>query len=653
MASQFARVTTSLGEETLKLASMTGTEALGRPFKFELDLYSSEGDVKLPSLLGEPVTVELELQDGEVRYLNGVATRFACTGSSGRHTLYRATLRPWFWLMTRAVDCRIFQHKTVPDVIKEVFRTYGFSDFDELLSRGFREWEYIVQYRESAFNFVSRLMEQEGIYYYFKHQNGKHVLFMTDFYSGHLPGPGYEEIPFFPPYSGEMRETEHVDAWRVAQEIQPGKFTLDSFDFKKPKADLLSVLNAPDNKSEFEVYDYPGEYEETADGEVYARMRTEQATSEYELVDGHTNARGLCVGNHFILQGHPRKDQNREYLVTSATFTLDVGDYESADAGGRGPTYRSSFQALETNTPYRPARETPKPLITGPQTAIVTGKAGDEIHTDKYGRVKVKFHWDRGEAKDETSSCWVRVAQIWAGARWGAMHIPRVGQEVIVEFLEGDPDQPIVTGRVYNSDNMPPYDLPGNKTQSGLKSRSTLGGNMNHFNELRFEDKKGEEQVYLHAERNMDTMIENDETLTVGGNRTKKVKKDEHNEITQNRHDIVVLDETIEIGQNRKETVTGTETIDVVGTRTEHVIGFETVTLDSGRYTEITGIDEKMVKGNVSTTVTGAALETITGPLTQTVTGGITITTPATVMITATAGITQGHRAKRQIISIT
>jgi type VI secretion system secreted protein VgrG len=586
-ANTFAKVATSLGDELLSLAAMTGHEALGRPFEYELDLFSLDSKISLTDLIAQPATVQLELKEGKYRFINGLVTRFACTGMSGRYTTYRATLRPWLWLLTRHTDCRIFQNKTVPEVIKEVFRAAGFSDFDENFGRSFRTWEYICQYRESTFNFVSRLMEQEGIYYYFKHEDGLHTLYMTDYYSGHEAQEGYEEIPYFPPEESEQRERDHIDGWRVTQEIQPGRFSLNDFDFKKPRANLVAAVNASHNKSDFEIYDYPGEYEEPKDGEAYNRVRMEQATSQYEIVEGQGNARGLVVGAHFVLTDCPRPDQNREYLVTDATFTLDTGAYESTHRTRSNVTYRVSFQALETNTPFRPARETPKPEVTGPQTAIVTGGAGDEIYTDQYGRVKVKFHWDRSPEKDQTSSCWVRVSQAWAGANWGAIHIPRVGQEVIVEFLEGDPDRPIITGRVYNASSMPPYTLPDNRTQSGIKSRSTKNGTQNNFNELRFEDKLGAEQVYVQAERNMDTLVKADETLTVGANRTKHIGKDETTTVVGNRTETVQQNETITINVNRLETVLGTETLNITGLRTETLSNAELVTIALGRIVNI------------------------------------------------------------------
>jgi type VI secretion system secreted protein VgrG len=341
----------------------------------------------------------------------------------------------------------------------------------------------------------------------------------------------------------------------------------------------------------------------------------EQATSQYEVAEGQGNARGLVVGALFKLKNLPRDDENQEYLVTDATFSLDTGEFESVHRTGPKVTYRVSFQALKSSTPFRPARETPKPEITGPQTAIVTGGSGDEIYTDQYGRVKVKFHWDRTPEKNETSSCWVRVSQAWAGAKWGSMHIPRVGQEVIVEFLEGDPDRPIITGRVYNANSMPPYDLPDNKTQSGIKSRSTKGGNPQNFNELRFEDKKGEEQVYFQAEKDLDTLVKNNETHTVEANRTKTISINETASIGGDRSKTVSGKETNAILKTRTTTVTLAETQNYLATRTTTVTAADTLTVNtgprletynSGRTTVIQQFDNLTVnKANKNTTIHG------------------------------------------------
>jgi type VI secretion system secreted protein VgrG len=518
---------TPLGEDVLLLRAMTANEHLGRLFEYRLDLVSENHQIALADIVGQNVTIRLERPDGEPRYFNGYVSRFEHVGfahvADDRHVAeYQATVVPWLWFLTRTTDCRIHQNMTVPDIIKQVFRDHGFTDFDDALGGSYREWEYCVQYRETDFNFVSRLMEQEGIYWYFVHENGKHTLVLADGYSSHEPVPGYEELPYYPPGDQHgMRERDHVWNWTVGCEVQPGVYALNDFDFQKPRKDLKTRARGPrpHANAEFEVFDHPGEYVEGADGETYVSIRLEELQAQYEVASGAGSAAGVAVGALFTLAGHPRADQNREYLVVSATHELRNDPFATSMAAPED-IHTVSFTAIYARQPYRSPRLTPKPLIQGPQTAIVVGKSGEEIWTDRHGRVKVQFHWDRYGTFDENSSCWVRVSQGWAGKEWGHIQIPRMGQEVIVEFLEGDPDRPIITGRVYNGDNMPPYGLPDNATQSGVKSRSTKGGTPANFNELRFEDKKGGEQVFLQAEKDLTIHVKNAEAETVGASIT-------------------------------------------------------------------------------------------------------------------------------------
>lgn len=596
--SRTVQVTSPLGEGALLFRRMTAVEELGRLFEFDLELLSRDPQIPFEDVLGQPLTVALELQDGSRRYFNGFVSLFSQAGTVGHFALYRATLRPWLWFLTRTADCRIFQGKTVPDILKEVFREHGFTDFSEALQGAYRTWDYCVQYRETDFNFVSRLMEQEGIHYYFTHQEGKHTLVLADSPSSHDLIPGYEEIPYYPPSDNVIRE-DHLSDWGLSQEIQPGAYALDDFDFQKPRASLAAKASVSRRhaSASYEVYDYPGEYVETADGEAYARVRIEELHARYEQALGRGNARGIAAGGLFRLSGFPREDQNREYLVVSATHEVEEGDFESRGSGA-GAGYACQFGAVGSQQPFRPARVTPKPTVQGPQTAVVVGKEGEEIWTDRYGRVKVRFHWDRDdEKKGEDSTCWIRVAQVWAGKGWGAIHTPRIGQEVIVEFLEGDPDRPIITGRVYNADNMPPYDLPANQTQSGIKSRSTKQGTGEHFNEIRFEDKKGDEHLTIHAEKNQSIEVENDESHWVGHDRTKNVDHDETVTIGENRTENVGKNESISIGGSRTESVAKSESISIGEGRTENVAKDESISIGGGR-TEDVGKDESVTVGN-------------------------------------------------------
>ncbi len=545
-------VNSSLGEDVLVFWRMTASEQLGRLFEFDLELFSEKPDIKLADVLGTNMTIRMELphQQG-TRYFNGFVTQFGFLGvHSVRYAVYRAKLSPWLWFLTRTSDCRIFQNKKVPDIIKEIFREQGFTDFEDKLSGDYREWEYCVQYRETDFNFVNRLMEQEGMYYYFTHENGKHMLVLADGYSSHGKFPRYDEVPYFPPDDHDHRRRDHLFEWFVSQQVQPGAYALNDYDFKAPRKNLRALLKQPKKhaQAEFEMYDYPGEYVEPGDGNTYSKIRLQELLAQHEIAQGRGNAAGLAVGYLFSLSQCPREEQNREYLITSAVHRLESDEYESVPGlASAGKIYQGEITAIDAQQPYRVPRITPKPVVQGPQTAMVVGPKGEEIYTDQYGRVKCQFHWDRYGKADQDSSCWIRVSQTWAGKQWGAMHIPRIGQEVIVDFLEGDPDQPIITGRVYNGASMPPYGLPAHQTVSGIISRSSKGAGAANFNEIRFEDKKGEEQFVIHAERNMDILIEKD--------RKELVEANSHLHVKGARKEKIDGEQSLTVGMSQQEKV--------------------------------------------------------------------------------------------------
>ncbi len=601
-ANRPAAISTPLGEDVLLLRRMTVTEELGRLFEFNLDLLSEDQNINIPAILGQNITVRLELPSGATRYFNGYVSRFLYSGTSGRLALYQATVHPWLWFLTRTSDCRIFQEKTVPDIIKEIFREHGFTDFEERLSETYRTWEYCAQYRETDFNFVSRLMEQEGIYYYFTHESDKHKLVLSDSYSSHDSITDYERIPYHPPEETGRLEHEHISEWVVSQQIQPGAYTLDDFDFTRPRADLTvrSTETREHAQSDYEIYDYPGEYLQTDDGDSYVRARIEELQAQHERLQGQGNARGVAAGGLFELTGYPREDQNREYLVVSATHYVQVGGYESHD-GQAGPVYNGSLVAIAARQPYRSPRITPKPAVQGPQTAMVVGKDGEEIWTDEYGRVKLHFHWDRAtDVAGEDRSCWIRVSQVHAGKGFGGIDIPRIGEEVIVEFLEGDPDRPIVTGRIYNGDNRPPNDLPSAGMVSGLKSNTTPGGGGN--NAMMMDDTKGKEAVTIHGQHDMNTTVENDQTCTVHNNRTTTIDVDDAETVGSNQTLSVGGNQTVNIKGTREETVTGAETITIESSRTENVTGSENVTIDAATTHTINADYTRDVSGNYTLT---------------------------------------------------
>ncbi|MPY86412.1 MAG: type VI secretion system tip protein VgrG [Luteitalea sp.] len=518
-------ITTPLGDDVLLFHGMHAREEMSRLFEYQLDLLSTRGDIDLDEILGKNVTVNVALPDNSTRAFNGHVTRFAQSGMSGRYHRYLAVVRPWLWFLTRTTDCRIFQDMTVPDIVKAVFNDHTTADFTFELTSTYRTWSYCVQYRETDFNFVSRLLEHEGIYYYFRHTDGRNTMVLTDSTAKHTTSPGYEELPFIAPEQMVRPDIEHVSSWDFSREIQPGVYVHDDYDFERPSVALRTRKALPRNyaPSNYEVYDYPGHYAQRSNGEHYAEVRIDEYGSQFETANASTNARGVHVGSLFTLDRHPRADQNREHLILAASYDLQFSEYEAL-SDAEGSSYRCNFVAMSSQQQFRPKRRTPKPFMQGPQTAVVVGPEGEEISTDRYGRVKVQFHWDREGRRDQGSSCWVRVSTLWAGKGWGAIHIPRIGQEVIVDFLEGDPDRPIVTGRVYNAEFMPPYTLPDNKTQSGIKSRSTPDGTTETFNELRFEDKKGAEEVYLHAERNLRVDVERNDVCTIGRHAISEVK---------------------------------------------------------------------------------------------------------------------------------
>ena len=613
---------TPLGQDVLLLRHMGGREQLGRLFEYHLDLISENDSISFADIVGQNVTVRFDrLEEGKIRYFNGIVSDFVQGPYFGRHATYQMTMRPWFWLLTRTADCRIFQPETTQtnnsvDIIKNIFAEHGFSSFVEGSPKGpFRQRDYCVQYRETDFNFISRLMEEDGIYYYFKHEEGQHKLILADDYSAHEPLPDYSEIPYFPPNHEGARERDHITEWTIMQKIQPGKYAVNDFDFKLPDnaaQRLLASTPLPGDHeySDFEIYDYPGEYIKLGDGQQYSQIRIEELQTQTETLQGRGNARALTTGGLFSLTDYPRSDQNREYLITAANYELNNMDFESHDGLASAMPYQVVFTVIDSQKPFRPARITPKPTVQGVQTAIVSGP-GDEIYTDEHGRVKVHFHWDRSAIYNQNSSCWIRVSHPWAGKNWGAVAIPRVGQEVIVDFVEGDPDRPIITGRVYNGVQKPPYDLPANKTQSGVKSRSSEGGSPANFNEIRMEDKKGEEELYIHAEKDENVVVENDQGIVVGRDRSETIGRDRSLDVGRDKSELVGRNKTIEVSGFHEEKIIGSQTIFVGANLSETV---------ASNYTEAVGAAMVVTVGAAMSINVGAALtETVGGVKAETV----------------------------------
>ena len=522
------RITARLPLEGLLFWKLEGREALSHAFELTVTLLGTDARIERHALLGQPLT--LDIPTGRflsgTRHLNGKITRMAVRSEElggTRYAVYELTLEPDLWPMKRDRNSRIFQGQTAVQIIHRLLAEYGVQ-VEDRLTGSYREWEYCVQYQESSLAFISRLMELEGIYWWFRHEADRHVMVLADAPEAHEPWPGYEQIPYHVTGSGGVTSEEGVSQWSLEDRVTPGIYSIDDYDFRKPNAWLLQARQNPaaPQPGQTEVYEWPGRFVEHAQGEKYVRVRQEEWQAAHRQTRGRGTALGLAPGYTFALLNAPHADDNGRYLTLETTYHLEENRY----ASGEGETVHDiRFRVLPAEVVYRAPAETPWPKTHGPQTARVTGPQGESIYTDRYGRIKVKFHWDRLAKGDETSSCWVRVSSAWAGQGYGGVQIPRVNDEVVVDFINGDPDRPIVTGRVYNAASMPPWALPAAATQMGFMSRSK-DGTPDNANVLRFEDRAGEEQVWIQAERNMDTNIKNDETHVVGGNQTVNIAKD-------------------------------------------------------------------------------------------------------------------------------
>ncbi|GAA5164902.1 type VI secretion system Vgr family protein [Viridibacterium curvum] len=637
--SQFQLIT-PLGS-ALRLHKIVAREKLCHISQFEAECLSEQADLDIDKILGQMVSVRIALPDLSHRYLCGYVTRFAHSGTRGRFQTFQCVIHAWPWFLTRTTDCRIFQQRSVPDIIKDVFADHGaIAEFRNDLTGTYEPRDYCVQYRESDFDFVCRLMEEEGIYFFFEHDENKNTLVLADSVSAHNPVPGFGTINFVS-HGGSRRDSgDYITDWHFAQAVQSGKTRIIDYDFERPsvKLDAKAAQEQEHEHADLEQFDYPGGFVKQPHGDHYARVRIDELHSQFEQARARTSVRAAGTGMLFKLDGHVRSEQNREYLILATTMHMQAEGYEADGTGGSH--FSSELVVLPSSQQFRPVRRTPQPVVKGPHTAVVVGPSGSEIYTDKYGRVKVQFHWDRLGKKDENSSCWVRVSFPWAGKQWGFVSIPRIGHEVVVEFLEGNPDRPLITGSVYNAEQMPPYALPDNMTQSGIKTRSSTGGSADNFNEIRFEDKKGSEQVYIHAEKNLDSVIENNETRDIGNDRTTTIGHDDIIEIKNNRNEKVSQNEFIEIGNNRTEIVGGNEQIEVRGDRTETVFGNEDVLISGNRTHNVSGNNSLTVIGNDDNTITGNQSNTVTGSITETVTGSVTQTVTGSVMMSVTAGLT-------------
>ncbi|KTR62496.1 ImpA family type VI secretion-associated protein, partial [Pantoea ananatis] len=542
------------------------------------------------------------------------------------------------WPMKRDRNLRIFQSQTVPQIVQTLLKEYGVN-VETRLAGSYRVWEYCVQYQESSFDFISRLMELEGIYYFFRHEADKHTLVLCDAPDQHQSFPGYETIAYHVTPSGGSVTEEGVSQWALSESVTPGMYSTDDYDFRKPNAWMLQARQNPVSPTpgSVDVYDWPGRFVEHGHGEYYARVRQEVWQVEHHMVSGSGTATGIAPGYTFSLLNAPHFSDNGKYLVTSAHYDFEENSYASGDVGAT--RHNIDFRVLPAAVTYRAKPETPWPKTHGPQTAKVVGPKGESIWTDKYGRVKVKFHWDRLAKGDDTSSCWVRVSSAWAGQGFGGVQIPRVGDEVVVDFINGDPDRPIITGRVYNEASMPPWDLPGDATRMGFMTRSKDGHQAN-ASYLFFEDKPGGELLNMHAEKNMNISVENDKTVAIDGSRTTTIGKEQSDEVTgdatfhykqkrtttvdQLESNIFNNGESTEIKNGRKLNLkSGGDESDITGGQKLNLSGTREVTISNGDVLNIQAEGRKQyINGNVEEKVNGNVGVNINGNWTQTVEGG-------------------------------
>lgn len=529
-AGRVARLTTPLGQDKLVVTRLEASEGLSELFEYRIDALSTEQNINFDPAIGRNCCVTVQTYGNTKRHFCGILTEAQWMGVQQAHYSYRLILRPWLWLLGRKMDCRIFRNAKVTDIIKQVFDKGGFSDYEMRAGGDYKEIEYCVQYRETDLAFVSRLMEENGIYTFHEHTEGRHKLILADALSCHvrLQIPG-AQVPYMDLAGNDRREREHIYHWLAERRFRTGKMALNDFDYMKPTTDLKadSQGSAAYERSKLEVYEYPGRYVEQDEGRRLAKVRLEAE----QALDRRKHAAGDSVSLHpgalFLFTQHPT-DQG-EYLVVRANHALVTEAYRSGGGAGAGEIYQGHYEFLKADLPFRAPILTPKPLVHGPQTALVVGrkgKEGEEIDVDEEGRIFVQFHWNR--EKDKISRP-VRVAQMWSGKGWGWQTIPRIGQEVVVEHLEGDPDQPMVVGTVYNKDYRYPYALPDKKTISGVKSDSTKGHG--GYNEFIFDDKKGSELIGMHAQKDHDTVVENDETRAVKHDRTTKIGNDDKRKV--------------------------------------------------------------------------------------------------------------------------
>jgi type VI secretion system secreted protein VgrG len=608
---QLITITTPLGDDKLLLRSVRGEERISGLFHFFLEMQSEEKSLDFSKIVGKTATVKMKLGDGTFRYINGIVGRFVQAGSDAKLFTYYAELHPWLWLLTMSADCRIWQNKSVKDIVTGLFTELGFTDYKDSTTGTYNPLEYCVQYNETAFAFVSRLMESAGIFYFFTHADGKHTLVLGDDSSAFADCAGAAKVQYGG--YGNWQQQTVVSGCTIEEMVIPGTFAVDDFGFETPSTDLLGSTDSTvaTNGSKRRLFEYPGGFTKKDAADGVSKLRLEEQETPQKALRGESFTPAFTAGGKTTLEKHYRDDVNAAYVLLRVSHAATVEEYTN------------SFEAFPATLAYRPPRATRKPAIPGTQTAIVVGKSGEEIWTDKYGRIKVQFHWDQKGTNDENSSCWIRVAHGWAGKSWGQMFLPRLGQEVVVSFLDGDPDRPLVTGSVYNAEQTVPYTLPDDQTKSTIKSNVSKGGG--GFNEIRFEDKKDSEEIFVQAQKDANVVINNNETRKVGF-----VKKDKGNQTVDIYQDrTVTLDQgndklEIKTGNRSLLVDTGNDTYTVAGTRDVSVTKAETHTNKDAFTQKVTKDYSLTVDGDLTINVTGKVTFKSTGDMLLQTSGGLT-----------------------------
>lgn len=601
------------GAPKIEVATFQAQERISEPFAVHVAL-ASTSQIQYNDVIQKEALLTLSGDEAD-RYFHGIVRKFEHTGKNGQKHLYQADIVPFLMLLSLEQDCRIFQDKKVQDIVTKIYQESGIPDdrYEFRLKNKDRMRKFCVQYRETDMDFVCRLLQEEGIFYFFEHSKDKHVMVFADDTVNYIPIEGNQEVSF-KPASGLNPEKQSISCVDFSRRLRPGTYTHTNYNFKKPSVDLETKEKAKDAKQQkFEIYDYPGQYGKEEQGKRLAKIHLEAGKALEEQASGNSTCPRLVAGFTFKLEGHDFKAFNREYLLVGVSHSGQQPQALEEQAGSSaGANYSNTFLAIPSTVTYRPLKTIEKPYVRGLQTATVVGRKGEEIHTDEWGRVAVQFHWDRLGKNDENSSCWIRVGQMWGGVGWGAQFIPRVGDEVLVDFMEGDPDWPIIVGSVYNEANQPLYDLKNNKTQSGIKTRSYPDGP--GFNELRFEDKKGEEHVYLQGEKDWNILIKNDKGQSVGHDETLSVANNRTQTIGANQRETIGANQEIQVGANHTETIGANMSLSVGGAKTE--------TVGSSTSLSVGGTKSETVTINSAETI-GAAKELTIGGLYQVSVGGI------------------------------